>query len=625
MTYQAIARKYRPQTFAEVIGQEPIIHTLKNAIQNNKVAHAYIFSGTRGVGKTTSARLLAKALNCEKGPTIEPCGACPPCQEIAAATSIDVLEIDAASNRGIDDIRELRENVRYLPARDRNKIFIIDEAHMLTNEAFNALLKTLEEPPERVVFLLATTEPHRIPATIHSRCQTFHFRTVSFHEILARLKEIAQAEGVTMEAEAMAVITRGAEGSLRDALSLLDQVLAYAGKKVSTETVRELLGAASQEQLNKLVEAIHQQTSPAMLTLVDELVRQGQNLHHFCRESIGHIRNLLIVRIGGAAAPLVEVAGEERKRLEAAAQNFSVEDLLRYFNVLLRTEAELRHAPQPRLHLELGLLKLVQAGRLASLEELLANPTTDASKQTTPSPATPKRSASKLTPSASAPTASSAAPASAAPTPAPAPAPTQPSVAASHQQTTPPPGASEKQEEELEEEPKKAPSLTPETLTPEITEAIKSAVYDNSKFLGALLDNVNRWDRQQQNLYLWFAPENQALIAMISKQQQEDLEKIVAQVLSESVYIRLSIESSASVSIKTPAKPMAEPATGIAAETTKETTSKTPNPTSPPGKTHPTVQALLNRFGGRLRPARDLPPSRDKQSPPSDAKRVHGS
>jgi DNA polymerase-3 subunit gamma/tau len=342
MAYQVIARKYRPQTFDEVIGQAPIVRTLKNAIEQDLVAHAYIFSGMRGVGKTTTARILAKALNCEKGPTVNPCGQCPPCREIAASTAMDVLEVDAASTGRVEEIRELLENSRYLPARDRHKIFIIDEAHMLTKEACNALLKTLEEPPDRVIFMLATTEPQRILPTIHSRCQSFHFRSVSFQEILTVLGQVAKQEDAKVEPEGLAVMTRASEGSLRDALSILDQAIAYCGKEISAEQVRELLGVVGDEVLDELMAAIAAQSSERILGLVDALVREGHNLQHFCREALRHLRNLMVLRVGGAAADLVEAAGAERKKLEKTADQFSEDDLLRFFNVLLRTEGKLR-------------------------------------------------------------------------------------------------------------------------------------------------------------------------------------------------------------------------------------------------------------------------------------------
>src|SRR5437868_5062367 len=259
MSYQVIARKYRPQRFEEVVGQRLITETLKNAILHDRVAHGYIFSGARGVGKTTTARILAKALNCaaSAGPTIAPCGACPSCLEIAAASSVDVLEIDAASNRGIDEIRELRDAVRYLPARDRYKVFIIDEVHMLTTEAFNALLKTLEEPPPRSLFILATTEPHKLPTTIQSRCQHFSFRLLDYAEIYAQVEQICAAEKVKADEQALSIIAKAAEGSLRDGLSILDQVIAACGENLDTERVRQLLGVVPASFIRELIAAIH--------------------------------------------------------------------------------------------------------------------------------------------------------------------------------------------------------------------------------------------------------------------------------------------------------------------------------------------------------------------------------
>src|SRR2546426_260386 len=273
MSYQVIARKYRPQRFEGVVGQRLITETLKNAILHDRVAHGYIFSGARGVGKTTTARILAKALNCtgdkeNRGPTVTPCGECPSCLEIAAGNSVDVLEIDAASNRGIDEIRELRETVRYLPARDRYKVFIIDEVHMLTTEAFNALLKTLEEPPPRSLFILATTEPHKLPTTIQSRCQHFSFRLLDYAEIYAQVEQICAAEKVKADEQALSIIAKAAEGSLRDGLSILDQVIAACGENLDTEQARQLLGVVPACFIRELIAAIHSSNAKQVLERV---------------------------------------------------------------------------------------------------------------------------------------------------------------------------------------------------------------------------------------------------------------------------------------------------------------------------------------------------------------------
>jgi DNA polymerase-3 subunit gamma/tau len=372
MSYKVIARKYRPQTFAEIVGQEHVTRTLANAIQSGRVAHAYIFSGVRGVGKTTTARILAKALNCVKGPTAEPDNTCDACREIANGTSLDVLEIDAASNRGIDQIRELREMVRYAPASSRYKVVILDEAHQLTDEASNALLKTLEEPPERVVFILATTRAEDLVETIKSRAQLFQFRALSFKEIADEIERIAREEKLTIEPGAVAVLARAAEGSLRDGLSLLEQAIAYSGEAITDAQVRELLGVVAESVLDSLVDAISEQSAEMALSLVHRLIGDGQNLQHFCREAIRHFRNLLLARVCGVDSDLVAAPEDERPRLAEQAARFSEEDLTRFFNTLLATDAELRRAPDPRLHLELGLLKLINARRLAPLEEVLA-------------------------------------------------------------------------------------------------------------------------------------------------------------------------------------------------------------------------------------------------------------
>ncbi len=372
MTYQVIARKWRPQTFSDLVGQEHVTETLANAISKNRVAHSYIFSGARGVGKTTAARILAKALNCVKGPTPEPCGECEACKEITAGNSLDVIEIDAASNRGIDQIRELREMVRYAPAAARTKVVILDEAHMLTGEASNALLKTLEEPPESVIFVMATTEPENLVDTIRSRSQHFHFRALTFNEITGRLKYIAEKENLHIEDDALSVIARMAEGSMRDALSLLEQARAYCGDDIKDSAVRELLGIVPEDALQELVEAIVEQSAERALGLVHRFQKEGRNLQHFCREAIRHIRNLLIARVCGADSELIAATADQRPGLAKAAALFSEEDLTRYFQILLHTDDDLRRKMDPRVHLEMGLLRLVNAARLAPLEELLA-------------------------------------------------------------------------------------------------------------------------------------------------------------------------------------------------------------------------------------------------------------
>ncbi len=371
--YQVIARKYRPQTFDDVVNQEHVKQTLRNALVQGRVGHGYIFSGQRGTGKTTMARIVAKALNCEQGPTPEPCLTCSSCTEIAGGNSIDLIEIDAASNRRIDDIRELRENVRYRPARDRYKVFIIDEAHQITSDAFNALLKTLEEPPEWVVFILCTTEPHEFPATIVSRCQTFPFRTVEPELVVKRLQWICSQEGVEADADALVTIALAGDGSIRDSLSTLDQAIACFGQKLEREPVRDLLGAIPAEITETIVGALREGKSDAMLEIVDRLFREGRNLQHFCGELTRYFRNLLVMKVAGGKTRLVTAGTKDRERLASCLENFSEQDLTRYVKLLLDLYRDLQQASQPRLRLEVGLLKLVYAGQLESIEKVLGD------------------------------------------------------------------------------------------------------------------------------------------------------------------------------------------------------------------------------------------------------------
>ena len=370
--YQVIARKYRPQTFQDVVNQEHVKTTLENAISQNRIAHGYIFSGQRGTGKTTIARILARCLNCIQGPTVTPCGVCASCLEITAGGTVDVIEIDAASNRGINEMRELRENVRYQPARDRYKIFIVDEAHQITNEAFNALLKTIEEPPPWAVFVLCTTEAHKIPATIASRCQHFSFRSVDFEDLIARMAWICGQEGIEADSEALAVLAQAGEGSVRDSLSALDQAIACCGSKLVAADVRALLGAFALESLEKVTQALGEGDSRRMLEVVDELERNGHNLQHFSRELSRYFRNLLVARIAGSETRLVAASAAQRQKLAEIAAGFSEEDLSRYLQLSLDLFRDLQFSLQPRFHLEIGLVRLVQAGRLLPIEQALA-------------------------------------------------------------------------------------------------------------------------------------------------------------------------------------------------------------------------------------------------------------
>ena len=371
--YQVIARKYRPQTFDDVVNQEHVKQTLRNALLQGRVGHGYIFSGQRGTGKTTMARIVGKALNCEQGPTPDPCLSCSSCTEIAAGNSIDLIEIDAASNRRIDDIRELRESVRYRPARDRYKVFIIDEAHQITSDAFNALLKTLEEPPEWVVFILCTTEPHEFPATIVSRCQTFAFRTVEIDLVVKRMQWICSQEGVEADADALVTMALAGEGSIRDSLSTLDQAIACFGKKLEVEPVRDLLGAIPAEITQTIVGALREGKSETMLEIVDRLFREGRNLQHFSGELTRYFRNLLVMKVAGDKTRLVTAGEKERVQLASCSEYFSEEDLTRYVRLLLELYRDLQQASQPRLRLEVGLLKLVHAGHLESIEKVLSD------------------------------------------------------------------------------------------------------------------------------------------------------------------------------------------------------------------------------------------------------------
>ncbi|HYM78272.1 MAG TPA: DNA polymerase III subunit gamma/tau [Candidatus Dormibacteraeota bacterium] len=379
MSYTVLARKYRPQKFSEVIGQEHVTRTLQNAIEQGRTAHGYIFSGHRGIGKTTVARILAAALNCRSKdhPVPEPCGVCESCTEIRAGNAVDVIEIDAATNRGIDEIRELREAARYRPARDRFKIYILDEAHQITDAAFNALLKTLEEPPDHIVFMLATTQPEDIPQTIRSRCQHFSFRAVKFDDIVGQLRDLVTREKIEADDDALALLAEAGDGSMRDALSILDQAIASSTDKLTADSVRNLVGAAPAHILEQVMQAVAESKSDEILRHVDHLISEGHSPTHFARQMVRFLRNATVAKVAGKDSSLLQVSSEERERVARVAELFGEEDLTRHLQIMLRTHGELGYKQEQRFHLELGLLKMAHAQRLIPIEQLLSDVATN--------------------------------------------------------------------------------------------------------------------------------------------------------------------------------------------------------------------------------------------------------
>jgi DNA polymerase-3 subunit gamma/tau len=371
MSYLVLARKWRPRVFDDVVGQEHVTRTLQNAIRQDRVAHALLFTGSRGVGKTSCARILAKALNCERGPTVDPCGVCAACLDITSGGSTDVLEIDGASNNGVEQVREIRESVKFLPARGKRKMYIIDEVHMLTTAAFNALLKTLEEPPAHVVFVFATTEPHKIPETILSRCQRFDFKRIPEKKIVDAIGRIAAAEGVEVAPEALHHIAREAEGGMRDSLSLLDQVIAFCGTRIDEAQVREVLGIADRGLLTSLTQAVLEGDGQRALLVVEELFHFGLDLQKFAAEFVQHLRDLMVVKLCRDPARLVDLPESEVEQLAALVVDQPPARLHRLFSVMMQGAEEVSRSSFPRLALEMSLLRLCEQGATLPLAEVL--------------------------------------------------------------------------------------------------------------------------------------------------------------------------------------------------------------------------------------------------------------
>ncbi|MBW2645586.1 MAG: DNA polymerase III subunit gamma/tau [Deltaproteobacteria bacterium] len=371
MSYLVLARKYRPQSFEEVIGQEHVTRTLQNAIQSDRVAHALIFAGPRGVGKTSVARILAKALNCKKGPTTTPCNNCDSCREITDGITVDVFEIDGASNRGINEIRELRENIKYMPSRSRNKIYIIDEVHMLTKEAFNALLKTLEEPPEHVIFIFATTELHKVPITIQSRCQIYNFKRINSNDIVGQLKNICNATGIEVSEEIFWIIAREAEGGMRDALSLLDQIIAYSEDSITDEQVLDILGVVDRKRISDMATAILTNDVIRALELLDDLYSYGHDIKRLYGLLVEHFRNLLLVKMNKNPERLVDLPHYELENMKKEVEGLSLETINQLFQSLFKEESSVRLALQPKLAVEMALISLAQLKPVVSVETII--------------------------------------------------------------------------------------------------------------------------------------------------------------------------------------------------------------------------------------------------------------
>ena len=547
MSYKVLARKWRPQRFEDVIGQRAVTQTLRNAIASRRIAQSFVFAGPRGVGKTTTARILARGLNCDQGPTADPCGVCDACVEIAEGRDMDVLEIDAATNTQVDKVREIIiAGLGMAPVRDRHKIFIIDEVHRLSAQAFDALLKSIEEPPPHVVFMMATTEIDKVPPTIQSRSQVFELKTIGVKQIAEQLKSIAAAEGIAIDDAAVMLIARAGEGSMRDAQSAFDQVIAFAGSTISAEDVATVLGLVRRELLIEMASAVAREDAPAVFQIVERAVESGYELRTVLRELGRLARDLLVISIDPSRLNDPEIAAEgEQEPLKAVAAQFSREDLMRAFDVLAKGEAEMRTSMQPRFHLEMTLLRWIHLRKLVPLSDLIDGLEKGA----------PARSSAPVRP--------------AAPPRAPAPAPAVRSAGSGPRPS--PPSAAPKAAESGRHEPAARPSAGKPVETtaalpavqPVPADRLKEAFLDEVRkvkkfFYGTVIAQAQRIDVENDRIVFTFGPQHRPLKSQL-EQQRPLLETIAAQLSGRKMSIAAAEGAPPPPNRPAPGSPQAEP------------------------------------------------------------------